>query len=122
MAVSWMGVFKVIPWRDVIENAPTVVRGARKLWGLVGGAAQQQAQPPAPATADPDTRIAALERELARQNDELKAAANLLSTLAEQNERLIEAVEILRLRTRVLLIAGCVLAVGFIALGIAWFR
>ena len=122
MAVSWLGVFKVIPWRDVIENAPTVVRGARKLWGLVGGAGRPSAQPPVPAGADPDDRIAAFERELARQNDEINAAAKLISTLAEQNERLIEAVEILRLRTRVLLVAGCVFVVGFIAIGIAWFR
>jgi len=58
--------------------------------------------------------FAALERELARQNDEINAAAKLISTLAEQNERLVEAVEILRLRTRVLLVAGCVFALAAI--------
>ncbi|MDP3225514.1 MAG: hypothetical protein Q8M96_20455, partial [Rubrivivax sp.] len=32
MAIGWMTVLKLVPWGDVIKNAPAVAEGARKLW------------------------------------------------------------------------------------------
>ena len=31
MAIPWLTALKVIPWGDVIEHAPTVLKAARKL-------------------------------------------------------------------------------------------
>ena len=33
MAIPWLTLIKVVPWTDVIANAPKVVEGAKKLWG-----------------------------------------------------------------------------------------
>ena len=32
---GWLTAFKVIPWGDVIAAAPTVARGAKKLWDSI---------------------------------------------------------------------------------------
>ena len=104
MAVTWITALKMIPWGDVVQNAPTVLRTAKKLWGMVGTAAAERA---------PD-RIALLESELAQ----LKS---VVVSLAEQNARLVEAVDILRVRTRILLITCGVLVVGTLALAAAVF-
>ena len=106
MAINWITAFKVIPWGQVMENAPTVLRGAKKLWGMVGtNATQTEAvEPPR------------LEHEVAELKQELAKAAEILTGLAEQNTRLVEAVEILRVRTRVLTVAIIALAAAVIAL------
>jgi hypothetical protein len=36
MAIGWLTVLKMVPWGDVIENAPKVAIGAKKLWDKVG--------------------------------------------------------------------------------------
>ena len=36
MAIGWLAVLKMVPWSDVIENAPKVASGAKKLWNSVG--------------------------------------------------------------------------------------
>ncbi|MDD2846546.1 MAG: hypothetical protein PHT57_16525, partial [Rhodoferax sp.] len=36
MAIGWLTVLKMVPWGDVIENAPKVASGAKKLWQSVG--------------------------------------------------------------------------------------
>ena len=106
MAINWITAFKVIPWGQVMENAPTVLRGAKRLWGMVfNKAAQTQA-----------VERPRLEHEVAELKQELAKAAEILTGLAEQNTRLVEAVEILRVRTRVLTVAIVALSVGVIAL------
>lgn len=108
MAINWITAFKVIPWGQVMENAPTVLRGAKKLFGMVGN---PQAQAP---LAD-DSRLA---QEVAELKQEVAKAAEIITGLAEQNTRLVEAVEILRVRTRVLTVAIVALAVAVIALSV----
>lgn len=90
MAISWITALKLIPWRDVVENAPTVLRTARKLWDK-----KEDAPPPA----------ASLQREVASLREEAQRAAQVIESLAEQNTRLVQAVEILRVRTRLLMYA-----------------
>jgi hypothetical protein len=36
MAIGWLTVLKMVPWGEVIENAPKVAIGAKKLWDKVG--------------------------------------------------------------------------------------
>ncbi|HET7794771.1 MAG TPA: hypothetical protein VFL64_15420 [Rhizobacter sp.] len=116
MAISWLSALKVIPWGDVIEAAPQVVKGARKMFTRT-----QQPEPAAPAApaADPAERVSQLEARVARLQEQQQASAQLMETLAEQNARLVEAVEILRVRTRFLLVVSGVLAV-VLAGTIAW--
>lgn len=86
MAISWLTALKLIPWRDVVENAPTVLRTAKRLWDR---------EPAAPT----------LQQEVAALREEAQRAAQVIGSLAEQNTRLVQAVEILRVRTRVLMYA-----------------
>lgn len=97
MAISWLTALKLIPWRDVVENAPTVLRTARKLWDK---------QPPA---------APSVQQEVASLREEARRAAQVIESLAEQNTRLVQAVEILRVRTRVLTYALGALCVGLVA-------
>lgn len=114
---GWLTAFKVIPWGDVIAAAPTVARGARKLWDSI------RDQPPAsaagPAPDSPEGRMRALESQLLDLRRELAASTELINSLAQQNQRLVEAVGILRVRTRTLLFATAVAFVLLAVVGLA---
>lgn len=111
---GWITAFKVIPWTDLISAAPAVVTGARKLWAAVrkNDAAAAAGQGPESGQQALGGRVEALRRELA-------AASELVAELAEQNGRLVEAVEILRARTRALIVIAAILAVAVTGLAIA---
>lgn len=106
MAIGWMTALKVIPWGDVIEATPGIVKSARKIFTR-SQQAEEAATAPA-AAGDPAARIAHLEASLAQLAEQQKASAQLIETLAEQNARIVEAVDTLRVRTRFLIVA-CVL-------------
>jgi hypothetical protein len=120
MALSWMSALKVIPWSDVIEAAPGLVKGARKIFTR-----SQQTEVPA-ASAEPgggsvdlSDRVSQLEASLAQIAEQQGATARLVESLAEQNARIVEAVDILRVRTRLLMGACAVLAMALVA-AVAW--
>jgi len=103
MPIGWLTALKVIPWSDVIEATPGIVKGARKMFNR-----GQQAEVPAPAVpgaAAPD-RVAQLEVVLVQLREQQQATAQLIETLAEQNARIVEAVQILRVRTRLLMVVS----------------
>lgn len=127
MAIPWLLALKVIPWGDVIEHAPKVLNAARKLM-------DRQGTVPAPAVTTPviadlmgdaqpslgelKNRLIAAQVQLDRQAEMQAQLTQTLAELAEQNARLVSAVELLRLRTRVLMwgAAALVLAVVWLAL------
>jgi hypothetical protein len=130
MAVGWMSVLKMVPWSDVISNAPKVADGAKKLWSTVAkktGVAGESA--PAEATATPQDLPAAellalLQEQLARQEEALSAlnqqmlnSSELIQTLAEQNAQLVQRVEANRVRVRWLTLAVLLLGLG---LAVVW--
>ena len=98
---GWISVFRVVPWMDLIAAAPAIARGARKLWTGV------RTQPEAETPQGMGERVERLESEVAELKKGLAASSELIKALAEQNERLVEAVGVLRARQR-LLIGGCV--------------
>ena len=118
MAVSWWSALKVIPWGDVIDAAPSVVKGARKMF------ARTQTFDPGPPPGDAaapsglQERVARVESGLAQLQEQQQASAKLLETLAVQNERLVEAVEILRVRTRLLLVVSGALVLACAGLAV----
>ncbi len=123
MSLGLFGALKIIPWSDVVAAAPTVVRGAQQLWNKVRHDAPStpEAPPPVPtaaAAADPlaalGVRLQVLESRAAQQAREASAASELIATLAEQNARLIEAVERLRRQARLLMLASAVLGAGVV--------
>ena len=126
MAIPWLAVLKIVPWKDVISNAPAVADAAKKLWNNVGkkpsGQApvveQTEAQPPSDTEiiAALQARLASMETATADLHNQMLASSALIKTLAEQNTQLIKRVEANRLRLVWLgastLIIGVVAAVG----------
>jgi hypothetical protein len=129
MPIPWMLALKVIPWGDVIEHAPKVLNAARKLLDKKPDA--NNAAGPAPArevldaqTAAPPSlgelknRLIAAQQQIDHQAQVQEELAQTLAELAEQNARLVGAVEVLRTRTRMLLWGMGALVVGLVIFGL----
>jgi len=111
MAIGWLTVLKLVPWGDVIKNAPVIADGAKKLWDGVGKKplAAAGTSPPgtnlAAARADPNVvasmkaQLAEAELSIAQLHEQMQASSALIKALAEQNAELIQRVEINRVRT-----------------------
>lgn len=112
MAIPWLTALKVIPWGDVIEHAPKVLKAARKLMEKPApdtAAASPQTAVDSPDAAPPSlgelkNRLIAAQAQLDQQAQLQAETSQTLAELAEQNARLVGAVDALRLRTRVLLV------------------
>ncbi|MCU0841761.1 MAG: hypothetical protein MUC79_08595 [Thiobacillaceae bacterium] len=130
MAIGWLTVLKVVPWTEVITNAPRIADGAVKLWRAVAKG-PRQADPPATAGRSPrppggaslaelEGRLAAAEASVAELRGLMLASAEIIKDLTEQNTRLIERIEANRARTVWLALAVAVAAlVAGVALAIA---
>ena len=107
---GWIAVFRGIPWMELIVAAPAIARGARKLWtGIRRPAPDTQAGAPL----DPEERLARLESQVDELKKDLAASSEIIKAMAEQNEKLLGAVGILRARVRLLLgLSGVALALG----------
>ena len=106
MAIPWLAILSNVPWKDVIDNAPKVADGAKKLWKTVA----KKAGPSEPANtsvtpahsseeqtiASLDTRIIELKNEVAALHDQMLASSEVIEALAEQNAQLIKSIEIFR--------------------------
>ncbi|MBS3916466.1 MAG: hypothetical protein KGZ31_02100 [Sulfuritalea sp.] len=114
MPIGWLTIFKAIPWSDVVAAAPTVVKGARKLVDAVrkrGGEGEAAGEASVNDAGDPATRLRQMEARIEQMETRQQSALALMESLAEQQEKLVAAVEVLRLRSRFLLLACGALAV-----------
>ncbi|MBK6629598.1 MAG: hypothetical protein IPG33_00395 [Betaproteobacteria bacterium] len=121
MAIGWLTIFKAIPWSDVVAAAPTVVKGARKLVDAVrnrGGEGEAPADPAGEAATDPVVRLQRMEARIEELEGRQQAALALVESMAEQQEKLVSAVEVLRLRSKFLLLLSVMLALS-VALALA---
>lgn len=113
MAISWITTFKIIPWAEVLTAAPYIVQGAEKQWSIITGKpAQQQrsndhvaekASSQSRSLSALDARVQSLELLASELHKEVLLSSELIKSLAQQNAQLVQAVDILRVRTRVLL-------------------
>lgn len=105
MAISWMSALKAVPWADVIEATPALVKGARRLFKRSQDeAAEATAAPGALPQTLPEAlqRLQTVERELGELAQAQAESAALLQSLAEQNAHLVAALEALRQHNRLL--------------------
>jgi hypothetical protein len=124
MAIPWLTALKVIPWGDVIEDAPSVLKAARKLMDRQPSQPQDPAGNPAtprPVSAVPSlgelkNALIAVQGQIDRQAQTQRELTETLAELAEQNARLVSAVEVLRLRTRLLVWGGAAMLLGLAVL------
>lgn len=124
MAIGWLAVLQMVPWSDVIKNAPKVADGAKKLWNAVGkktpasgtlpDAGTSESLPPESQTAAAlQTRVLALETATQELHEQMLASSELIKALAEQNTQLIQRAEVNRVR--LLALAGVTALVVVIA-------
>jgi hypothetical protein len=119
MAIPWMTVLQLVPWTDVIRNAPAVLEGARKLWDTAARKPSRVSLPePGDARTRPDLRIAALEERLASLEEQVAASSTLIKELAEQNANLIQRAELNRVLA--VRLSWSLVVVGAVAAVAAW--
>jgi len=109
---GWIPVFRAIPWMELLVAAPSIARGARRLWTEI------RKPPDADTTGERGDRLQHLESQVEELKKELLASNQVVKAMAEQNERLLEAVGILRLRVLVLTGVCVILLALSIAVGI----
>jgi hypothetical protein len=113
--MSWMSALKLIPWVDVIEATPALVKGARRLLKRSRDEAAEvgatSTQTPPQTLPEALARVQQLEAELAQLSQAQADSAALLESMAEQQARLVDAVRALRSRQRLLTLA-LLLALG----------
>ena len=122
MAINWLFALKAVPWADLVQAAPHIVKGARRLFNT----ARDSEPPPAGDTderfgregASVQTRLHRIESALQALDSEQDSSAELIRSLAEQNARVVEAIEVLRARMRLLLGVTTVLVIAFAAAAI----
>jgi len=128
MAIGWLTALQLVPWVDVITNAPKVADGAVKLWKTVGKKGPPVAEPPAAtgtqvatgeqAMAQLQARLAAAEAAVTELHGQMLASSELIKALSEQNTQLIRRVE--SNRVRLLWLAGVVVLLSVAVGAVAW--
>ncbi len=121
-----MGSFKTIRWTKVLSVAPSIVDGAKKLWSSVTRKdalvqkplipLDEKAYSPDPAISPIEAQVHALELRAAQLGEEMVLSSGIIDKLAEQQSQLVQAVEVLRVRTRALLWLCGVLGLAVIVL------
>lgn len=106
MAAGWWTVLKTVPWSDVINAAPQVATGARRLWDTVNrkSGAVDPATGLTPEVAAQEDDIIGLLIARAEQNDaeltdlrnQMRSASELIANLADQNAQLIAKMDVQR--------------------------
>jgi len=125
MAIGWLAVLQMVPWSDVIKNAPKVADGAKKLWSTVGkkpttveplpdAGSGVPLSPEGQAIAALQAQVLSLETATQDLHEQMLASSELIKALAEQNTQLIRRAEVNRVR--LLLLAGVTVVVAVIAL------
>ncbi len=125
MAFGWITALKIIPWKDVIESAPHIVKAAKNLYA----GAKANASNPSDAQSPPsdksktevseDSDLREIKVKIQQLSGEQESSVELIRSLAQQNVRIVEAIELLRVRTKILLIT-CVLLSGLLASLVYW--
>lgn len=120
MATGLFSVLRLVPWGEVIRNAPKVAEGAKGLWDKVSGRpappppvddkVQGQLQAEAHAIAKLRSELQATETALSELQAQMLAATELINDLADQNAQLVLGVE--ALRRRLLWLAGVTVLMG----------
>ena len=133
MAISWITALKLVPWGDVIEATPQVVKAAKNLLGKKPPPAASAPAAPAPGAAShlsaPHNAgeqalqlIQALEARTRQLEQAKQLSAELIEQLAEQNAQVVRTVDLLRTGAQRLAWACAVLGVAVIGLTIALWR
>ena len=122
MAIGLLSVLQMVPWGDVIGNAPKVADGAKKLWSAVAkkppsaelpaASARPALSPEAQSIAILQVQLVAAEAAVSDLHNQMVASSELIKALADQNTQLIKRVEANRIR--VLWLSGATVVLGVV--------
>lgn len=108
MASGWWSVLKTVPWSEVINAAPQVATGARRLWDQVarksgggGGMAPEPMMQEEPQEDYFGTLVMRVERNemsLADLRTQMLQASEIIANMADQNAQLIAKMDAARNR------------------------
>ena len=128
MAISWVCALQLVPWGDVIQAAPTVLKAAK---GLMKKSPEQEledaAQAAFPASAESQTpaanagelalqKVAQLEARIQQLEAAQRASNQVLEKMAEQQAQIVKTVGLLRTGATRLAWACGILSVAVIGL------
>jgi hypothetical protein len=126
MAFGWMTALKIIPWGSVLESAPHIVKAAKQLFSAVktdtSGFSAERGSSSDDGTVSLEKlnkRTRLIEAKIGELSDEQKSSAELIKSLAEQNALIVDAIDVFRVRVRILLIA-CIFLITVLCGLIFW--
>ncbi|CAH1904050.1 conserved hypothetical protein [Candidatus Nitrotoga sp. HW29] len=120
MAIGWINALRVIPWKDVLEAAPGMVKGAKRLFTTAKDEVNNQPMADSSSTivsfdaegfANLENRVRHLQAQVAELNSNHNSSAKLIKSLAEQNAHVVNVIEILKVRTKILIYACALLTI-----------
>lgn len=126
MAINWFASLRDVPWSKVIGMAPTIVESGKKIWEKV--ASRNAVDAPAATTrvgvpqSVPETlsameiRLDGLEKKVAQLREEAVASFDVVRSIADQHSQLVHAVDVLLVRTQVLVRISVLLGIVCAAL------
>jgi hypothetical protein len=112
LAIGWISALKVIPWKDVLEAAPGMVKGAKRLFTTAKAETNNHPIDDSSPTivsfdaeglANLDNHVRHLQAKIIDLISEQNSSAKLIKSLAEQNARVVNAIEIFRVRIKILI-------------------
>jgi hypothetical protein len=112
LALGWISALKVIPWKDVLEAAPGMVKGAKRLFTAAKAETNSHTiDDSSPTTvsfdaeglANLNSHVRRLQAKIVELNSEQSSSAKLIKSLAEQNARVVNAIEVFRVRIKILI-------------------
>jgi len=126
MAVNWLASLKYVPWSKVISMTPAIVESGGKLWDRISNRRAQasavadpagQPPPSAPeALAAIEIRLMALERKSAELGEETVSSSRVIKSIVDQNAQVVQAVDVLLVRTQLLVRVSVLLGIACVAL------
>lgn len=125
MAISWVTALKLVPWSDVIQAAPHVVKAAKGLMKKspppdnTSAPTASEMPPPLHAASTGELalqQIAQLEARVAQLEEAQRISAQLLEKMAEQQSQIVQTVGLLRTGATRLALASGILGVMVVGL------
>jgi len=118
MPINWITAVKLIPWSDLVQATPKLMRNAKDLW-TGSRAAKEKPLPSDDIGSSAGMDAEQLQQRLvALENIQLEASA-LIAALAQQNAQLLDALLVQRLQLRLLALFFLLLTMASVAL---WLR
>lgn len=132
MAVGWVAVLQMVPWGEVIKNAPKVADGAVKLWNSVskkntGDSIDSESTDvilanDVSALEKLDHRLQEAEASIADLQAQVVQSAEVIKELASQNAQLVAQIEANRKAVTVLGVVVAIAVIGVVVQAVVLFN